>query len=424
MEDLNALQARLHELWAGRDFSELANDATRSLMSDRGDWDPPEGIEPKRDLIRMAIGIPDSDTLPKAAFLESAKRTISKPGEAAFVYGFGPGYTRLRAQLADRYSRDHGLQVNEDWFQLTNGSAGAIDLICRTIINPGDVIISESPTYMGTLRNFKGVQADVRSVPMDENGLLIEPLTRLVEALLAEGKTVKMIYTISTFQNPTGATLTEQRRLELLALAARHNILILDDDAYGELYFEDRPPRSLSALAGGFGVITVGTFSKILATGLRIGWIHGEPSLVALMGKMRFAMGQNQLMLRVVSDYIEQGMLEPHVEAARALYRNKMTVLADALDHYAGEFVHFTRPRGGFYLWANLTGGTNAYDVWRTAHQEGVGFTPGVNFYPARRDPDGEHVRIAFPWTPTAELEEGARRIALACQRVASGDAA
>ena len=258
---------------------------------------------------------------------------------------------------------------------------------------------------------------------MDAEGMLMEPLEVLINELKNAGKTIKVIYTISTFHNPTGATLSEARRLRLLSLAAEHGILVLDDDAYGELYFGAAPPPALSALAGGHGVITVGTFSKILATGLRIGWIHAEPGIIQLVGKMRFAMGQNQLMLRVISDYIEQGHLEPHVEAARALYRGKMRTLADALDQHAGEFMSFARPAGGFYLWANLTG-ISADSVWRTAAEEGVAFTPGVNFYPARKDPDGEHIRIAFPWTPSNELEEGARRLGLACERVQCGKAA
>lgn len=421
---MSDLQTELQQLWANRDFADLANSATRSLMADRGDWDPPEGIVPKRELIRMAIGIPDSNTLPKAALLESAGRAISKPGEAAFVYGFGMGYTKLRVRLAERYSLRSGLPVNEDWFQLTNGSAGAIDLICRTLVEPGDVIISESPTYMGTLRNFRGVMADVRSVPMDADGMIIEALEALIGNLERRGKTIKFIYTISTFQNPTGATLSEDRRVRLLQVAAKHNILVLDDDAYGELYFADRPPKTLAALAGGYGVVTVGTFSKILATGLRIGWIHGEPGIVQLMAKMRFAMGLNQLMVRIIADYIESGHLEPHIERARSLYKQKMSLLADALEHHAAEFVQFTRPQGGFYLWVNLVGGVSASDVWRTATEEGVAFTPGINFYPARGDPDGEHVRIAFPWTPMEELEEGARRFGDACRRVSAGKAA
>lgn len=424
MTDLEHIQARLRQRWADREFDDLVGAPARRLFRDAGDWDPPVGVEPKRELIRLAIGIPDSDTLPKQDLRESARRCIDEPGEAAWVYGFGMGYTRLRALLAERFSREKGLAVNEDGFQLTNGSAGAIDLIARTLVDPGDVIIVESPTYMGTLRNFKGVMADIRAVPMDADGLLIDELETLVRQLQSEGRRIKFIYTISTFQNPTGATLSPERRIELLRIAAEHDILILDDDAYGELYFGNRPPASLASLAGGYGVVTVGTFSKILATGLRVGWIQGDPAITAVFGKMRFAMGLNQLIVRMVADYMEEGRLDRHIDAARALYHTKMTTLADALDHHAGDFVTFTRPLGGFYLWVNLTGGITARDVWRTAYEEGVGFTPGVNFFPAREDPDGEHVRIAFPWTPIGQLEEGARRFGEACRRVARGETA
>ena len=424
-QDLTTLQESLRRKWAGRSFENLVSEATRTLMNARGDWDPPAGITPKQEPVRLAIGIPDSDTLPKDDLREAASRAIERPGDAAFSYGFGMGYAKLRSLIAERYAREKGLQVNEDWFQLTNGSAGAIDLICRTLIEPGDVIISESPTYMGTLRNFRGVLAEVAAVPMDEDGMIVDELEPLIERLSAAGKRIKLIYTISTFHNPTGATLSIDRRIRLLEIAAKHDILVLDDDAYGELYFEDQPPPSLSSLAGGYGVVTVGTLSKTLAPGLRIGWIHGEPEIVQLFGNMRFAMGLNQLMVRVIADYMEAGRLDNHIERARALYRTKMETLADALEHHAGEFIEFRRPIGGFYLWVDVNkGGLAASAVWRTAFEEGVAFTPGVNFFADRRDPDGERVRIAFPQTPIERMDEGARRFGEACRRVAAGKGA
>ena len=423
MEELKKIQQKLSSHWSQIDTATLVNDVTRSLMQDRGDWDPPVGVEPKLKTIPLSIGIPDTESLPKEALRQSANRIFSRPGEAAFVYGFGMGYRRLRAQLAEMYSNERGMQVTDDWFQLCNGSSGAIDLIGRTLVQPGDVIISESPTYMGTLRNFRALQADVQSVPMDQDGLITSELETLIKRLLENGKQIKFIYTISTFQNPTGATLATDRRIELLRIAAKYKILILDDDAYGSLYFESKPPPPLSALSAGHGVLTVGTFSKILATGLRIGWIHGTPDLVALFGKMRFAMGLNQQMARTVSDYIAAGNLNSHADSVRSIYRNKMETLADALTQHAGEFVQFTRPKGGFYLWVNLTNSLRTQDVWRTGAEEGVAFTRGVNFYPSRVDPD-EHIRIAFSWTRLDEIEEAAIRFGRACRRVAAGDGA
>jgi 2-aminoadipate transaminase len=418
--DIEMVREQLARHWQGQDLFEIANSATQKLMDLPGDWDPPEGVIPNRPLIRMAIGIPDSQTLPKQELLAATREVINKPGEAAFVYGFGLGYKRFRAQLAERYDRLRGSEVNEDWFQLTNGSAGAIDLICRTLINPGDVIIAESPTYMGTLRNFRGVMADIHAAPMDKDGLLIDALEQLIIELKNQGKTIKFIYTISTFHNPTGANLSLERRIALLNLAARHHFLILDDDAYGELYFGDRPPAALSTLSGGLGVITVGTLSKVLATGLRIGWIHAAPDIIQLMGKMRFAMGLNQLAVHMISNYMQNGALDQHAESVRNLYKEKMLRLCEGLDKHARDYVSFDPPQGGFYLWLKLKGKLKSKDVWRTATEEGVSLTQGTSFFPAR-DPEGEHLRIAYPWTPIEELEEGARRLGLACERVALG---
>jgi len=421
--DLEKTQLKLAQLWQGRSLGDLANEATRRLMAEPGDWDPPVGITPKHKTIPMAIGVPDAETLPKNALADAARAVLEQDGEAAYVYGFGMGYTGLRSQLAERFSAAHQFEVDEDWFQLTNGSAGAIDLICRCLIEPGDVIIAESPTYMGTLRNFRGVLAEIQATPMDSEGIQIEPLSQLIQQLKADGKRIKMIYTISTFQNPTGACLPLSRRKSLLALAAEHNILILDDDAYGELYFGDQPPASLLALAKGYGVITVGTFSKILATGLRVGWIQGDPELVQMMGKMRFAMGLNQAFVRILSKYMENGVLDQHVTSVRQLYHQKMTMLADALDYHCGEFMTFTRPLGGFYLWITLNG-MSAESVWRTAAEEGVAFNRGTNFFPGKSAPATENLRLAYPWTRSDDIETGVLRIRKACERVKMGDGA
>ena len=211
MEELKKIQQKLSSHWSQIDTATLVNDVTRSLMQDRGDWDPPVGVEPKLKTIPLSIGIPDTESLPKEALRQSANRIFSRPGEAAFVYGFGMGYRRLRAQLAEMYSNERGMQVTDDWFQLCNGSSGAIDLIGRTLVQPGDVIISESPTYMGTLRNFRALQADVQSVPMDQDGLITSELETLIKRLLENGKQIKFIYTISTFQNQIGRASCRER---------------------------------------------------------------------------------------------------------------------------------------------------------------------------------------------------------------------
>ena len=423
-----SIKTRMAARWSQRSPKEIANEASRPLFGTAGEWDLPKGVTPKRDLLYLAVGIPDVASLPKQELAAAAKRTLEKPGDAALRYGFGLGPTGIRAWLAARRNELEALEaegdaVDADWFQLTNGSSGAIDLIVRSLIDPGDVIIAECPTYMGTLHNFRGVRADIRFVPMDRDGMNTDALAELLEALAAEGKTIKLIYTISVFHNPTGWTLSLERRQRLLELAYQYDSLVLDDEAYRDLWFDEPPPRAISALSGGYGVITTGTFSKTVATGIRVGWIHAQPELLALFGRMRFAMGQNQFGLRAFGEFLTSGCFEPHLEKVRAVYRHKRDALHAALLREVGEYLEWDIPQGGFYVWATPKGEMRAEDLWRTAVEEGVAVNPGSGFMPADVT-DEERIRIAYPWTPEDQFDEAARRLRLACERVVAGDVA
>jgi DNA-binding transcriptional MocR family regulator len=401
----------------------VASANARLLFGTAGEWDLPEGVEPKRDLLYLAVGIPDVDALPREALAEAAVATLSRSGDLALRYGFGKGPSGLREWLAARRSQEEGVGVDAEWFQLTNGSSGAIDLVVRSMIDPGDVIIAENPTYMGTLHNFRGVGADIRYVPMDEEGLDTQALERLLVELRDEGKVVKLIYTISAYHNPTGATLSIERRLRVLELAARHEVMVLDDEAYRDLWFNTPPPPSLSTLSGGCGVIATGTFSKTVATGLRVGWIHAPPELLALFGRMRFAMGQNQFGLRTFGEFLDRGQFEPHLARVRELYRDKRDRLHAALTREVGAYMRWRLPEGGFYLWARLGEGIALEPLWRSAVQEGIAVNPGSGFA-AGGNLDMDCIRIAFAWTPMDQFDEAARRLRLACERVLRGDAA
>jgi len=416
-EDASA--GKLEALWSDRKLRELTSRASRTLTDDAADWAPPPGVVPKREPVRLGVGIPDPESLPRDALRAAFERALRSEGDKALRYHFGPGLERLRDQLAERYNRNRGLTVDRDWFRLANGSAGAIDLICRTLIDPGDVILSEAPSYMGTLHNFRGVQAELRSVGMDQEGLRTDELARALTTLAREGRRAKLLYTIASFQNPMGLSMSLRRRHELLELAAEHDLLILEDDAYSELWFDAPPPPSLFSLARGHGVIAVGTFSKILATGLRVGWVHARPEWIELFARMRFDMGQSVAVHRSLAEFIAAGELEPHVARVRQIYREKARVLCDALEEHAGGFLSFRRPEGGFYLWVELRRGLTAEALWRAGAEEGVWFPGGTSFFPDRTDPTGEHIRLAFPYTTAPDLQEGARRIGLACERLA-----
>lgn len=420
---IERLRRDLDGRWSGRSPVEVANRVAGPLYGTIGEWDLPRDITPKRNLISLAVGIPDSRSLPKEQLAETLAHELSKPGDVALRYGFGQGPSAIRDWLAQHRNSREESSVDPDWFQLTNGSAGAIDLVARCLIDPGEVIVAEDPTYMGTLSNFRGVQADLRFVPVDEFGLDTDALASTLDAVAAEGKRVKLIYTISAFQNPTGVTMSLDRRTHLLELAHRHDAVVLDDEAYRELWFDEPPPRSLSSIADGWGVITVGTFSKTVATGLRVGWIHARPEFIDLFGRMRFAMGQNQLGLRGFGNFLTEGRYEPHVEKIRRIYRRKRDLLHESLSSEVGEYLEWRVPDGGFYLWAGLVGGFREEALWRTAVEEGVAVNRG-SLFTASGSAHRERLRLAYPWTPEDEFPEAARRLRIACERVRRGDAA
>jgi len=197
----------------------------------------------------------------------------------------------------------------------------------------------------------------------------------------------------------------------------------LDDEAYRELWFDEPPPQALSAMAQGYGVITVGSFSKTVATGIRIGWIHARPEILALFGRMRFAMGQNQLGLRAFGEFLDREEYDPHLERVRALYRRKRDLLhAALLQAGLDRYLEWQPPAGGFYIWAQLKGDMDAQALWRTAVEEGIAVNNGAGFSPA--EAPANCIRIAYAWTPVEEFAEAARRLRLACDRVAAGNAA
>lgn len=423
MTDLSTLQQKLATRWQARSPKDIANQYAAPLFGGAGEWDLPADVTPKRDLLYLAVGIPDSESLPKAALERAAAQVHQQPGDLALRYGFGLGPAGVREWLANHRNQLEQTAVTADWFQMTNGSSGAIDLIVRTLINPGDVIISEDPTYMGTLHNFRGVGAELRFVPTDDDGMDTEALATLLEELQQAGKTVKLIYTISAFQNPTGVTLSASRRERLIELAYEYDVMILDDEAYRELWFDEPAPRAISALSDGYGVITTGTFSKTVATGIRVGYIHARPELLALFGRMRFAMGQNQLGLRAFGQFLKAGEYEPHLEHIRQVYQKKRDAIHTALQREVSDYLDWQLPAGGFYIWASLKQGMTVEALWRTCVEEGIAVNAGTGFSPGG-SASAQHIRIAYPWTPIDQFDEAARRIRLACERVVAGNAA
>jgi 2-aminoadipate transaminase len=370
--------------------------------------------------ITLGAGLPDPATLPRRPLVEALERALRTEDDGPLRYAGGWGYEPLRDELAARYTRDRGFAVDANWFVLTNGSAGAIHQVCTALLSPGDVAIVEAPTYSGTVRTLRGHQAEIATVGTDVEGMCVDELEPLIAALEREGKRVKLIYTISTFHNPLGVTLSLERREELVRVAARHGIFVIDDDAYGDLWFtEAASVPALSALSECHGVITVGSFSKTIATGLRTGWIHARPELLDLIIRMRFDMGNSPLLHRMLYEYVKDGNFDRHLAEVRDLYRRKVDALSAALHQHCEPYLRFRPPGGGFFLWVELADGLNGREVQQAGIEEGVICVAGNPFYTDGIDP-GNHLRLACSWVREDELDEAARRLAVACERVAN----
>ncbi len=372
--------------------------------------------------ISLGGGIPDADTQPRAELLAAVERVLSEPGDAPLVYGGPLGYEPLREEVARFFARNHPARPNADWYLLTNGAAGAIESICAAFINPSDIIITEIPTFTGSLRTMRGKQARVVGVSMDAEGLKLDELEATIDRLEAAGETVKLIYTQPTFHNPTGLTTSLQRRLDLIEVAARRRVLLMEDHAYSELYFDEPPPPTLSELTDGWGVLTVGTFSKVIATGLRVGWVQARPDWIQAMVTARFDMGNSPLLHRMLHEYMVRGDFEAHVERMRQLYARKMQTLSATLEPFGEPYFDVDQPTGGFFLWLRLRQGLVGDQVRDFAAEDGLTFPSGNRFYPAN-DPggDGESLRLSYSWPRLEALEAAAERLGRAFHRAASG---
>ena len=415
-EQVDDVASEVARLWAERDLDAFVRPAARSAgVGTATDWGLSAAADAAVQPISLGGGIPEPATVPREELVEGLRRALDSGG---LDYGGPLGYDPLRDVLAEHYGAAQGVDLTREHFMLSNGAAGAISLVCDAVLEPGDVVVTEAPTFSGTLRTFRGHGAEVLSVPTDGEGLHTGALAELLARLERDGLRAKLVYTISNFHNPTGVAMSRARRLELLRLAAEHGAFVLDDDAYGEIWFDERPP-ALAGLAGGEGVVTVGSFSKILAPGVRAGWIQAPPGLIERVARMRFDMGSSPLLHRVLAHVFADGRLERHLERVRPLYAERLDALTSALIEFAEPYVSFVRPRGGFFLWVRLLGGLTADGVQRAGLEEGVSFPIGYGFFPDRRDPDGEHIRLAYSRATPADLREAAARLGRACERAA-----
>ena len=360
----------------------------------------------KTDLISFAGGFPDPSTFPGPELADHFERFVRERDVSAFQYAPVAGLPGPRAFISDRLERD-GARPGEDELIITSGAIEALELLGKSLIDSGDLVLVEGPTYLGAIMAFQSFEATVRAVPLDEQGLDVE---RLESRIAAHGRP-KFLYTIPDHQNPGGISLASDRRQRLVEIARLHGFLIVEDVAYRELGFtEDRLP-SLWSL-GPDVVVQAGTFSKTFMPGVRLGWGAGPPELVASMvwAKQNTDQCATALGQRLLEEYGRAGGLDEQARRSRALYSRRCALLMDALEAHMPDGVSWTRPRGGFFSWLELPQGIDGSAVARRAVDEGVAIVPGAPFFPGV---GGEsNVRLSFSRVEDDLIDEGIERLA------------
>lgn len=368
-------------------------------------------LSSRDDMIAMAAGLPGPHLLPTALFEAAARRAAAAAGHW-LAHGPAEGTLRLRRALVG-YLAERGVAATTEQVVVTLGAQQGIDMVARLLVRPGDVVVLESPTYSGAIHSFAHAGARLIGLPVDAHGLRIEAL----EGVLRR-HTPKLIYTIPTAHNPTGAVLSPERRADLVELAARHQVPIVEDDTFGPLALEGAPPPALKALDRAGGVIYLGTFSKLLGSGLRLGFVVAALPVVEALAELRQFVDLHPPVItqELVAELLERGELVAHVERVCPRYRAQRDALLAGLAPLATHGLRWRRPSSGFSLWCELPPRLRAVEVVRTAAELGVALLDGRSLYPEGRGP--EAIRICFGMTEPAQAAEGARRLAQAVERI------
>jgi len=365
--------------------------------------------------ISFASGIGDVNMFPAEEFRKVLQAVMRRDGFGALDYGERNGYGPLRESITHILA-SQGLQTRPDNILITAGSQQALSLVSQLLLNPGDVILVESPTYAGALELFRALGFKVVGVPVDDQGMQIDGLEKLLQQ-----NHPRLIYTIPNFHNPTGTCLNNARRRQLLVLADRYNIPILEDDFVGDLRYEGRTQPALKALDPGGRVIYVSTFSKMLMPGLRVGFLVAEgPVYDRLVDFKRVnELATSNLIQHALEAYVTVGRYQAHLHRSCQIFRRRRDVMISALRRYLSANVHFDIPQGGLFIWLSLVSGLASEELLPFAWEEGVDFAPGSPFFPEEIE-SSHWLRLNFVVQDPGEIEEGIKRLGKAIKRLSA----
>ena len=361
-------------------------------------------------IISFAGGFPDPALFDVEGIRIAADAVLSNNPGPVLQYGATEGYGPLREQLS-LFMKNKGATVAPDGLMVTTGSQQALDLIGKTMISPGDKVIVEAPTFLATIQCFRLYGADIYGAPIDADGVQVDMLEKMIEELKP-----KLVYLIPTFGNPSGATLSLERRKRILEIAARTKTLVVEDDPYGELYFGAPPPPSMLALSDNIPgsrewLAHCGSLSKVLSPGLRLGWMIAPTALLdnATLCKQFSDAHTSNLTQATAAHYLTLGRMDAALNIVRKTYTERALVMAECLRKDLGNAIEFNQPHGGMFFWAKLTEGRNASDFAKRAIEKLVAFVPGAPFF--ARNPDLSTLRLSFATADVAKIEEGIGRL-------------
>jgi 2-aminoadipate transaminase len=386
-------------LFAGRTRG-MKSSAMRDLMA----------VIARPEVISLAGGLPDTGAFPKETLAAVMRQVAMESSAEALQYGPTEGLAGAKDCIVEVMAAE-GIRADPDDMIVTAGGQQVIDLVARALIDPGDVIVAEAPTYPGAVPVFSSYQADVVQIEMDSDGMRVDLMEEALDRLDREGRRPKFIYTIPTFQNPAGVTMSLPRRRRLVEVARERELLVLEDNPYGLLRYEGDPQPTLRSLDGGVYVMYLGTFSKILSPGIRLGWVLAPPPVLEKinLGKQAADLCSSTLSQLMVIEYFAGGRWRDYIDSVAERYRARRDTMLDALaEHFPAE-ASWTHPSGGLFIWATLPDFIDTTDLLARALRENVAFVPGAAAYLDGRGHNA--MRLNFSAVDEADIREGVRRI-------------
>jgi 2-aminoadipate transaminase len=367
-------------------------------------------ITARPEVISLAGGLPDTSTFPPQSFAAQMTKIAQESSAEALQYGPTEGFAETKRCIAEVMAAE-GMEPDPEDVIVTTGGQQAIDLVAKTFVDPGDAVICEAPTYPGAVPVFSAYEADTHQVGIDDDGMRIEELEWVLDELAAAGRRPKFVYTVPTFQNPAGVTMSAERRRRLVEVARKREVLVVEDNPYGMLRFEGEPTEPLYKLDGGDYVVYLGTFSKILSPGIRIGWLCAPPPVMekVVLGKQAADLCTSTLTQYFVAEYFGEGRWRDYLDDLIRIYRARRDTMLDALERHFPPQAHWTHPEGGLFVWATLPEYIDTTDLLAKALRENVAFVPGAAAYVDGRG--GSSMRLNFSGSPEDEIREGIKRI-------------